>query len=76
MATTALSSLETLFSSEVRQHFETQAKTGSNADLITCAIGCGRFFEGTAQEMHTALNETLAALPDDTVVYVGLPGRV
>ncbi|EPE02938.1 hydroxyacylglutathione hydrolase [Ophiostoma piceae UAMH 11346] len=33
--------------------------------------GCGRFFEGTAAEMHKALNETLAALPDDTVVYPG-----
>jgi len=32
--------------------------------------GCGRFFEGTAAEMHKALNETLAALPDDTRVYV------
>jgi len=32
--------------------------------------GCGRFFEGTPQEMETALNETLAALPDDTKVYV------
>lgn len=32
--------------------------------------GCGRFFEGNAQEMHKALNETLAALPDDTKVYV------
>ncbi|PQE23714.1 hydroxyacylglutathione hydrolase protein [Rutstroemia sp. NJR-2017a WRK4] len=33
--------------------------------------GCGRFFEGTAEEMHTALNKTLAALPDDTKVYPG-----
>lgn len=33
--------------------------------------GCGRFFEGTPAEMHTALNETLAALPDDTKVYPG-----
>lgn len=32
--------------------------------------GCGRFFEGTPEEMHKALNETLAALPDDTKVYV------
>lgn len=32
--------------------------------------GCGRFFEGNAQEMHKALNETLASLPDDTRVYV------
>ncbi|CAI7633660.1 unnamed protein product [Penicillium palitans] len=33
--------------------------------------GCGRFFEGNAKEMHKALNETLAALPDDTKVYPG-----
>ncbi|KAF2838208.1 Metallo-hydrolase/oxidoreductase [Patellaria atrata CBS 101060] len=33
--------------------------------------GCGRFFEGTAEEMHKALNETLASLPDDTKVYPG-----
>lgn len=33
--------------------------------------GCGRFFEGSAEEMHTALNETLASLPDDTKVYPG-----
>ncbi|KAK8002490.1 hypothetical protein PG989_002209 [Apiospora arundinis] len=33
--------------------------------------GCGRFFEGTATEMHKALNKTLAALPEDTKVYPG-----
>lgn len=33
--------------------------------------GCGRFFEGNAEEMHKALNETLASLPDDTAVYPG-----
>ncbi|KAL8770974.1 MAG: hypothetical protein Q9209_003393 [Squamulea sp. 1 TL-2023] len=33
--------------------------------------GCGRFFEGTPAEMHTALNQTLATLPDDTKVYPG-----
>lgn len=32
--------------------------------------GCGRFFEGNAKEMDKALNEVLAALPDDTKVYV------
>jgi hypothetical protein len=32
--------------------------------------GCGRFFEGTAEEMHLALNKHLASLPDDTVVFV------
>lgn len=35
--------------------------------------GCGRFFEGTPKEMHKALNEVLAGLPDDTKVYVGGP---
>jgi len=33
--------------------------------------GCGRFFEGTPAEMHKALNTTLRALPEDTVVYPG-----
>ncbi|KAI9794904.1 MAG: Cytoplasmic glyoxalase II [Piccolia ochrophora] len=33
--------------------------------------GCGRFFEGTPEEMHTALNKTLAALPEDTKVFPG-----
>lgn len=33
-------------------------------------LGCGRFFEGNAKEMNTALNEILAALPDNTKVYV------
>lgn len=33
--------------------------------------GCGRFFEGTSEEMDKALNQTLAALPDDTKVFPG-----
>ncbi|EXJ78490.1 hydroxyacylglutathione hydrolase [Capronia coronata CBS 617.96] len=33
--------------------------------------GCGKFFEGNGAEMHVALNEILAALPDDTKVYPG-----
>jgi len=33
-----------------------------------CALGCGRLFEGTAQQMWTSLQK-LAALPDDTTVY-------
>ncbi|MCA4963467.1 hydroxyacylglutathione hydrolase [Pseudomonas sp. Y24-6] len=32
------------------------------------AAGCGRLFEGTAEQMHTSLNR-LAALPEDTLVY-------
>lgn len=33
--------------------------------------GCGRFFEGSAQEMDAALNKVLGSLPDDTLVYPG-----
>ncbi|KAF3770784.1 Metallo-hydrolase/oxidoreductase [Cryphonectria parasitica EP155] len=33
--------------------------------------GCGKFFEGNAEEMNTALNKTLASLPDDTKVFPG-----
>ncbi|TVY73619.1 putative hydroxyacylglutathione hydrolase [Lachnellula suecica] len=33
--------------------------------------GCGRFFEGSAEEMNTALNKTLVSIPDDTKVYPG-----
>jgi len=33
--------------------------------------GCGRFFEGTAEQMHHALNEVIAGLPDETKVYCG-----
>jgi len=33
--------------------------------------GCGRFFEGTAQQMHVALNEKLSKLRSDTNVYCG-----
>ncbi len=34
------------------------------------AAGCGRLFEGTAEEMHRALNK-FAALPGETKVYCG-----
>lgn len=40
---------------------------------LTIPTGCGRFFEGTAEEMHTALNKTLSAVPDETKVYVRSP---
>eukprot|EP00898_Chlorokybus_atmophyticus_P006130 jgi/Chlat1/6518/Chrsp45S05996 len=33
--------------------------------------GCGRFFEGDASMMHTALNEKLAKLPPQTQVWCG-----
>lgn len=33
--------------------------------------GCGRFFEGTPEEMDHSLNKVLANLPKDTTVYNG-----
>jgi hydroxyacylglutathione hydrolase len=33
--------------------------------------GCGRFFEGTAQEMYHALIEVLGKMPQDTLIYCG-----
>ena len=33
--------------------------------------GCGKFFEGNPAQMHAALNDVLAALPDDTKVFPG-----
>lgn len=33
--------------------------------------GCGRFFEGSPDEMHKALVETLGKLPDQTRVFCG-----
>lgn len=47
-----------------------QDKAVFTGDTLFIA-GCGRFFEGTPEEMHKALNDTLASLPDDTKVYPG-----
>ncbi|XP_072028871.1 hydroxyacylglutathione hydrolase, mitochondrial-like isoform X1 [Amphiura filiformis] len=33
--------------------------------------GCGKFFEGTPQQMYSALIENLSKLPEDTKVYCG-----
>jgi hydroxyacylglutathione hydrolase len=33
-------------------------------------MGCGRLFEGTAEQMHNSLSR-LAALADDTALYCG-----
>lgn len=35
------------------------------------AAGCGRLFEGTAENMHTSLCRTIGGLPEDTRVYFG-----
>lgn len=33
--------------------------------------GCGRFFEGTAEQMYSALIEKLSKLPDETKIFCG-----
>jgi hydroxyacylglutathione hydrolase len=33
--------------------------------------GCGKFFEGTPQQMYSALCEVLSSLPHDTLVFCG-----
>ncbi len=33
--------------------------------------GCGRLFEGTAEEMYDSLNHTIKVLPDETRIYFG-----
>lgn len=52
----------------------------ANNDSVDAAVftgdtlfiaGCGKFFEGTAQQMHSALISKLSALPDSTRVYCG-----
>lgn len=35
------------------------------------AAGCGRLFEGTPRDMFESLNQKLAQLPDQTLVYCG-----
>eukprot|EP01119_Soliformovum_irregulare_P016388 TRINITY_DN4725_c0_g1_i1.p1 TRINITY_DN4725_c0_g1~~TRINITY_DN4725_c0_g1_i1.p1 ORF type:complete len:258 (-),score=55.11 TRINITY_DN4725_c0_g1_i1:35-808(-) len=57
-------------------HVLYEATTGSEPGALftgdTLFIGgCGRFFEGTADQMNHALNEVIASLPDETRVYCG-----
>jgi hydroxyacylglutathione hydrolase len=44
-----------------------EAKTAFVGDALF-ALGCGRLFEGTPQQMWASLQK-LAALPDDTILY-------
>lgn len=49
-----------------------ESSDGSEGEVAEWCLGCGKFFEGTPAEMHAALNQTLAALPNDTRVYVSI----
>ena len=46
-----------------------EAKAAFTADSLM-AMGCGRLFEGTPEQMWSSLG-LLAALPEDTVLYTG-----
>lgn len=50
----------------IAYYFENDAILFSGDALF--ALGCGRLFEGTAEQMWTSLQKVMA-LPDDTVVY-------
>jgi hydroxyacylglutathione hydrolase len=52
----------------VALHFE-EAKVAFVGDTLF-AMGCGRLFEGTAEQMHNSL-QRLAGLADDTALYCG-----
>ena len=49
--------------------FIPDAKAAFTADSLM-ALGCGRVFEGTMEQMWDSLSK-LAALPDDTVIFSG-----
>lgn len=52
-----------------------KGKEGESGAVFTgdtlFVAGCGKFFEGSPQEMYNALIEILSALPNDTKVYCG-----
>lgn len=55
-------------------YYVKDSKTGEKAVFTGDTLfvsGCGRFFEGSAEQMDTALNKILGKLPNETVVYAG-----
>lgn len=55
-------------------YYVKDSKTGQKAVFTGDTLftsGCGRFFEGSAEQMDTALNKILAKLPKETLVYSG-----
>lgn len=52
-----------------------QTAEGSDKSVFTGDTlflgGCGRFFEGTAEQMYSALIDKLSSLPDETRVFCG-----
>lgn len=54
----------------VRSNSESSDPAVFTGDTLFIA-GCGKFFEGTAEQMHSALIHKLSALPNNTRVYCG-----
>lgn len=55
-------------------YFVEDSKSGEKAVFTGDTLftsGCGRFFEGTGEEMNYSLNKVLGKLPKDTLVYPG-----
>lgn len=64
----------------VTSEFDSASGPDSSSDSIERAVftgdtlfigGCGRFFEGSAEQMNNNLNNILGNLPNDTKVYCG-----
>lgn len=51
-------------------YFDTENPAVFSGDTLMVA-GCGKFFEGNAGDMEASLNQTLAQLPDQTMVFCG-----
>ncbi|XP_034480444.1 hydroxyacylglutathione hydrolase, mitochondrial isoform X2 [Drosophila innubila] len=61
-------------SGHICYHVTTSSGTNEGAVFTGDTLfqgGCGRFFEGTAEEMYDALCAKLSALPDNTKVFCG-----
>lgn len=55
-------------------YFVTDLKTNDKCVFTGDTLftsGCGRFFEGTGEEMNYSLNQILGNLPNDTIIYPG-----
>ncbi|KOS12958.1 hydroxyacylglutathione hydrolase [Malassezia pachydermatis] len=55
----------------VKEGPEGEKKRGVFTGDTLFISGCGRFFEGSAEDMDRALNEVLSTLPEDTLIYCG-----
>lgn len=60
-----------IFKGHVCYYLESKGNRAVFTGDTLFSAGCGRFFEGTAKDMHAALMGQLSHLPNDTHVYFG-----